>query len=99
MRHLTPPEKFTPPELFTSRPTTGAFPRLARIPHWKRGVKELTEDVLEEMGKGLEVDGVLEGMRDLGLWDMEIGLHDDRIRRASEVADGSLLQNLGRTGR
>lgn len=99
MRHLTPPEKFNPPELFASRPVGGTFPRLARIPHWKRGVKELMEDVLEEMGKGLEVDGVLEGMRDLGLWDMEIGLHDDRIRRASELADGSLLQNLGRTGR
>jgi hypothetical protein len=59
----------------------------------------LMEDVLEEMNVGLEVDGVLEGMRNLGLWEMEVGLHADRIRRASENTDGSLLQNLGRTGR
>ena len=97
--HLTPPEKFVAPELFASKPSAGGFPRLARIPHWKRGVKELMEDVLEEMNVGLEVDGVLEGMRNLGLWDMEVGLHEDRIRRASEITDGSLLQNLGRTGR
>ena len=98
-RHLTPPEKFIPPQLFASKPSAGAFPRLARIPHWKRGVKELMEDVLEELNVGLEVDGVLEGMRNLGLWDLEIGLHEDRVRRASENTDGSLLQNLGRTGR
>jgi hypothetical protein len=98
-RHLTPPEKFVPPELFASKPSAGAFPRLARIPHWKRGVKELMEDVLEELNQGLEMDGVLEGMRNLGLWDMEVGLHEDRIRRASEQSDGSLLHNLGRMGR
>jgi hypothetical protein len=99
MRHLTPPEKFTRPDLFASRPSAGTFPRLARIPHWRRGRKELVEDVLEEMGKGMELDGVLDGMRNLGLWEMEVSLHKDRIRRESEDSDWSLLQTLGRSER
>lgn len=104
-QHLTPPEKFTPPELFKPSLSPGAatgkgsFPRLARIPHWRRGRKELAEDVLEELGKGLELDGVLEEMRNLGLWDMEQNLHVDRIRRASEHVDGSLLELMDPNGR
>jgi hypothetical protein len=104
-QHLTPPEKFTPPELFKPSLSPGAatgkgsFPRFARIPHWRRGRKELAEDVLEELGKGLELDGVLEEMRNLGLWDMEQNLHVDRIRRASEQVDGSLLELMDPNGK
>lgn len=98
--HLSPPEQFTPPNLFQSSKSksshshAGQFPRLARIPHWKRGRKELPEDVLEDMGKGLEVEGVEEGMRNLGLWDLEHGLHADRARRESEDAGGILMGSL-----
>jgi hypothetical protein len=92
-QHLTPPEKFTPPELFGAGPRA-AFPKLARIPHWRRGRKELVEDVLEELSKGLELDGVLEEMRNLGMWDLELDLHSDRMRRSSEEVDGTLLQYL-----
>lgn len=54
------------------------------------------EDVLEDLGKGLEVEGVLEdGMRSLGLWDLEHSLHADRARRASEDQGGVLLGSLG----
>lgn len=96
-QHLTPPEAFTPPNLFStsSRSTKSQpFPRLARIPHWKRGRKELPEDVLEDLGKGLEVEGVIEGMRNLGMWDLEHSLHADRARRASEDRGGILLKSL-----
>lgn len=100
--HLSPQDQFTPPNLFQSSKSQshhhhhGQFPRLARIPHWKRGRKELMEDVLEDLGKGLEVEGVLEdGMRSLGLWDLEHSLHADRARRASQDRGGVLLGPLG----
>lgn len=96
-QHLTPPEKFTPPDLFGAAPRSVAFPKLARIPHWRRGRKELAEDVLEELSKGLELDGVLEDMRALGLWELETDLHTDRMRRSSEEVDATLLQYLRTT--
>ena len=41
------------------------------------------------------MEGVLEdGMRSLGLWDLEHSLHADRARRASEDQGGLLLARL-----
>lgn len=95
-QHLTPPEKFTPPSIFQAKGTPSSFPRLARIPHWKRGRKELPEDVIEDLGRGSEMDGVLEGMRGLGMWDMDHTLYADRARIADEDEGGILLNALRR---
>lgn len=93
-QHLTPPEKFTPPDLFRSKATAASFPRLARIPHWKRGRKELPEDVVEDLWRGSEVEGAAEAMRGLGMWDLDHTLYADRARMAEEDGGGALLSAL-----
>lgn len=95
-QHLTPPDKFTPPNIFRPKGTPSSFPRLARIPHWKRGRKELPEDVVEDLGGGVDVEGVLEGIQGLGMWDLEHSLYADRARLADEDRGGVLLTALKR---